>query len=238
MKFLPFTISIGKSLDRMLDEQLEQEDLARQIKRMQKRGNEDFAIRTRPRTLPLREILYKDIERPDRDTPYDSDRVIVRAYSCGLEIPNCPITSEDEIHYDNSSSQRQVIVTEDLLLVRDVSKRGIYPQRASAEILSCYMKPFTNQKDNKLDYKMIESFTREVFDDKEIIARTLGNKIGTIGGSRDDKEFGKFVYEIRLIVPSEPSRQPHDLYGNSGFLIRKELDNLGYEKHEGSVCLA
>ncbi len=233
MKFLPFTISVGKSLDRMLDEKLEKEDLNPKIARAQRRGNQDFAIGRKPRTLPLRETLYQDIERPGKKAPYDSDRVIVRAYSCGLKIPNSPVISEEDIHYDNKSSQRQVIISEDLMLARDVYTHEW--RKPFAKVLASYMNPFPKEDFNNLDYRMVENFTREFFRDEHLIANALDNLIGTIGGARDDSEFGKHVYEIKLIVPSESNRRySPNLYGN----VLKELEKLGYKKHERRVCLA
>ncbi len=233
MKFLPFTISFGKSLDRMLGEKLEQEDINSQIARAQRRYNEDFSIRRKPRTLPIRETLYKDIERPDNKAPYDSDRVIVRVYSCGLKIPNSPVISEEDIHYGNRSSQRQVIISEDLMLARDVYT--LEGRKPFAKVLASYMNPFPKGVFENLDYRMVENFTREFFGDEHLIANSLDNLRGIIGGFKGDSEFGKNVFEIRLIVPSESNRiYSSDLYGN----VKRELEALGYKKHEGRVCLA
>ncbi len=234
MKWLPFTITIGKSLDKMLDEKLEQEDLAHQIERMQKRDNEDFAVKNDFRSLALREILYRDDERSNWAPPDNITRIIVRAYGCGIDFPNCPVTSDDEIHYDKDSSQKQVIISEDALVVRQVYSSGYLDTRPISKILACSIKPFSNLKDHGIDWRLAEAFTREVFD--RPIMQGYAERIGSIGGFRDDEDFGKSVYEIRLIVPSESRAGHHyyNLYAN----IRSELDKLGYKKLEEPLCLA
>lgn len=233
MKFLPFTISVGKSLDRMLNEKLTEEDLAYQIERMQERGNKDSAVKRGFRSLPLREILYKDFQREGRPLPHDVGRMIIRAYECGINFPNCHVTSEDEIHYDKDSTQRQAVISEDILLVREIWQSGYGTNEPCSKVISCFIKPFSDLESPAMDYSMAEAFTREVFD--RPIDLNFSKRIGSIGGSRDDKDFGRPVYEIRLIVPSE-SRIKYSC--GLWRTVRHELDKLGYKKLEEPLCLA
>lgn len=244
MKFLPFTFTFGRTLNQMLNEKISQEDLAMQIERMQKRGCEDSAIRKGYVSLPLRETLYKDFEREGHSHPHDKDRMIIRTYEYGMRFPNCLVTSEDEIHFKDNVTQRQAIISEDALVLRDVASNcwlghsnGKPIQGRTSKVIYSLIRPFSEEdgwtrSSHGLDYRMAEAFTRNIFE--RPIDFNFARSMGYIGGSRDDKDFGREVYEIRLIVPSE-SKTEHSR--SPWHNIKAELSKLGYKKHEGNVCL-
>lgn len=221
MKFLPFTISVGKSLERMLDEKLGQEDLAHQIERMQNRGSEDKAIRRGHIYLPLIDTLYRDDVKNEHFN--DKGRVAVKVYGCGRFFPNSCVASKEDFR-DGRDHQFQVVVSDDALLAREVINRKCGDYSTEARVRASCIKPFHQGEGDGLWYRLTKTFIQQIFE------RPICNGFCTHRGreaGRADDETRKTIYEIRLIIPSETRQK----YGGMGYsFVKSNLEKLGYKE--------